>query len=439
MIRRFHSCVCRTSSLIFLLLCWGSAGNSNALAQPSPYGRTIREIRIQGLRITHESVVRDQLASRVGHVYTEETERNDYRWLDRLKVFSSISESAAVTGDEVVLAIEVREFPVFLPYPTLNITRENHVSGGLGGRMPSLMRSAVALTGSAKFGGLTEADVSLRAPWRLRHREWYAAKYNYRDRINKQDSFRENSHELNLGFGLSPHPDWMVSGRFSFLSMGSDIPGITLSPTNRDNTPAIGAVAEYDGRDSVSDTHRGWQTIFDVAQNGGFLGGDGDFLTTQVDVRRYQPLGARHILAVFSFVTLQSGVVGKDVPVYRDYQIGGTNTVRGWNDNARIGNNQFINTVEYRYEVVPPTAFRVYKFHLYAGLQLAAFADLGTAWSESRDFTRNMIAGGGFGFRILVPFVDTIRMDFGFGQSGTGIHPHIYIREKPQYTRDRIR
>jgi outer membrane protein assembly factor BamA len=439
MIRRIRACASKSASLIFLLLFWGNVESSNALAQPSPYGKIVREIRIQGLRVTRESVVRDQLASRIGHVYTEETERNDYRWLYRLKVFSSIHESAAVIGEEVVLSIDVHELPVFLPFPTLNITRENHVSGGLGGRIQSLMHNAVALSGSAKFGGLTEADISVQAPWRLRRREWYAAKYNYRDRINKQDSFRENSHELNLRFGLSPHPDWMVSGRFSFLSIGSDIPGITLSPTNRDNTPAIGAAVEYDGRDSVSDTHRGWQTIFDVTQNGGFLGGNGDFVTTQVDVRRYQPLAARHILAVFSFVTFQSGVVGKDVPVYRDYQIGGTNTVRGWNDDAREGNNQFINTVEYRYELIPPTAFRVYKFNLYAGLQLAAFADLGTAWSESADFTRNVIAGGGFGFRVLVPFVNMIRMDFGFGQSGTGIHSHFYIREKAHYTRDRIR
>jgi outer membrane protein insertion porin family len=231
----------------------------------------------------------------------------------------------------------------------------------------------------------------------------------------------------------------MLSGRFGFMSMGSDVPGITLSPTNRDETPALGLVLEYDGRDSPTDPHEGWQGIFDVTQNGGFLGGDGDFVTTQIDIRRYQPILPRHLLAFFLYGTFQTGVVGEDVPVYRDYQIGGTNSVRGWDSDARRGNNQLLTTLEYRYELVPPKTFRIYKFRMYTGLQLAAFADLGTAWTEGIDFTGNMIAGGGFGFRFLVPFVDMIRMDLGFGQSGTGIHPHIHLREKAHYSRNRIR
>ena len=231
----------------------------------------------------------------------------------------------------------------------------------------------------------------------------------------------------------------MLSGKFGYLSMGSNIPGITLSPTNRDNTPALGAMLEYDGRDSQAVPHDGWQGIFDITQNGGFLGGDGNFVTTQIDIRRYQPLSKRQTLVFFSYASFQSGLVGRDVPVYREYRIGGTNTVRGFDDNARTGKNKFLNTIEYRYELVPPKTFQVFNFGFYLGLQLAGFADLGTAWTPASDFTRNMIAGGGFGLRILMPFLDTVRVDFGFGQSGTGIHPSIHIREKAQYSRNRIR
>jgi len=404
-----------------------------------PYGRIGREIRSKGLRNTAESLVRSQLVSRVGSMYTEETEKQDYRWLERLKIFASIQAEAEVIRNEVILTIDVQELPTVVPFPTLNITNENGVSGGLGARVSSLMHRGIALSGSTKFGGLTEADISLRAPWRLQRREWYHVKYNYRDRVNQQDFFRENSHEFDLRIGMSLYPDWMLSGRFGFTSLRSDIPGITLSPENRDNTPALGFILEYDGRDSLSNPHEGWQGIFDVTQNGGFLGGDGDFVTTQIDIRRYQPIASRHIFAFFLYGTFQSGVVGKNVPVYRDYQIGGTNSVRGWNSDARRGNNQLLNTIEYRYELIPPKTFRVYRFRFYVGLQLAAFADLGTAWSEGSDFTGNMIAGGGVGFRFLVPFLDSIRMDFGFGQSGTGIHPHVHLREKADYSRNRIR
>ena len=415
------------------------------MAQPdqstgsSPYGKIVREIRIRGLRHTEESVVRNQLVSCVGHRYTEETEREDHRWLSRLKVFTSSSVETEVVGDEVILTIVVQELPGVIPYPILYITEANGASGGLAVRLPSFMHRAILLSSSAKFGGLTEADISLQAPWSFRSREWFRVKYKYRDRINKLGYFRENSHDLDIRVGISPHPDWMLSGKFGYLSIGSDIPGITLTPKNRDNTPALGVMLEYDGRDSGSVPHKGWLGIFDITQNGGFLGGDGDFVTTQIDIRRYQPLAPRHILALFSLTSFQSGAVGQDVPVYREYQIGGTNSIRGWHSDARIGKNQFINTLEYRYEVLPPKAFRVYKLGLYAGMQLVAFADLGTVWSQGPDFTGNMIAGGGFGIHFLVPFVDTVRMDFGFGQAGTGIHPHIHIREKPRYSRNRIR
>jgi outer membrane protein assembly factor BamA len=406
---------------------------------PDPYGKIVREIRIVGLRITNESIVRTQLASRVGNAYTRKTEKLDYRWLDRLDIFASIRASTSVVGNEVVLTLHLQEFPPVFPFPTLNITEENGASGGMGAKLPNLMHRAIALSGSTKFGGLTEIGVSLQAPWRLRPREWYRVKYSYRDRVNKNDAYRENSHELDLRIGVSLHPDWMLSGKFGYMSMGSDIQGITLSPDNRDTTPSLGLVLEYDGRDSLSNPHEGWQGIFDITQNGGFLGGDGNFVTTQIDIRRYQPINARHFFAFFLYTTFQSGVVGRDVPVYRDYQIGGTNSVRGWDSDARRGNNQLLNTLEYRYELIPPKTFRVYKYELYAGMQLAAFADLGTAWSEGRDFTRNMIAGGGFGFRFLVPFVEMVRMDFAFGQSGTGIRPHLHLREKADYSRNRLR
>jgi hypothetical protein len=148
-------------------------------------------------------------------------------------------------------------------------------------------------------------------------------------------------------------------------------------------------------------------------------------------------VASRHVLAFFKCGTYQSCVVGKSVPVYRDYQIGVANSVRGWDSDARRGNNQLPVTLERRYGRLPAKTFRVYKYNLYAGMQLAAFANLGTAWTDEDDLTRNAVAGGGFGFRFLVPSLNIIRMDFAFGQSGTGIHPH--LREKADYSRRRLR
>ena len=88
---RFHSWK-SASLLLFLLPGFATSvmAQSAGPSGPSPYGRLIREIRIEGLRITQESIVRDQLTSQVGQVYTEQTAQEDHRWLDRLGIFSSI-------------------------------------------------------------------------------------------------------------------------------------------------------------------------------------------------------------------------------------------------------------------------------------------------------------------------------------------------------------
>ncbi len=423
--------------MLTIPVCFAAAPDESG--QGSPYNLVVREIRIEGLRVTNEEIVRGQLVSQVGCPYTQAGASDDYRWLDGLGIFSSIKITPIVLMNEVVLQIEVQETPRILPYPSFNITEENGVSAGLGMKVPSFLRRAIALSASARFGPLTEAEVLLESPWRRSQRHWFALQYNYRDRPNQSFHFRENAQELDSRAGIKFHNDWKVGGRFSFISMRSDKPGITLSQDNQDFTPGLGGVLEYDGRDLRSNPHQGWQTSFSVTQNGGWFGGDGNFVSAQFDVRRYQPLAARHVVALFSFATLQSGIVGKTVPVYRTYTIGGTNTIRGWKLDARQGNNQFINTLEYRYDLLPPKSFRVRGFGFYLGIQLAAFGDLGTAWNGGEDFTRNMIGGGGFGFRIIIPFVDMVRFDFGFGQSGHGVLPCIGIHEKAYYGRQRVR
>ncbi|MBK5293291.1 MAG: BamA/TamA family outer membrane protein, partial [Acidobacteriia bacterium] len=216
-------------------------------------------------------------------------------------------------------------------------------------------------------------------------------------------------------------------------------PGITLSPSNRDNTPGLGITVGYDTRDSWTNPHVGFWNDVELVKYGGVLGSRADYWTLNMDLRRYQPLHSKHRMALFSLTTLQSGAVGADVPVYRDFHLGGSNTIRGWSLGSRHGKNQSISTAEYRYEVIPPRSFKVKGIGLYAGLQLAAFGDAGTAWDAGSQFTRNFIGSGGMGLRILLPFIDMIRVDAALGQRGEGWKFHIGLRDKPINQRRRVR
>ena len=137
-----------------------------------------------------------------------------------------------------------------------------------------------------------------------------------------------------------------------------------------------------------------------------------------------------------SLLTVQFGAP-EVVPSYMDFALGGSNTVRGWDFNARRGKNQFINSLEYRYTAVETRAFRVFGVGLYAGLALAIFGDAGSAWSSSDDFSSGLIAGGGIGLRIFVRFVNMIRLDFALGDGD--MHTHFGISEKSVAQRNRVR
>jgi outer membrane protein assembly factor BamA len=217
-------------------------------------------------------------------------------------------------------------------------------------------------------------------------------------------------------------------------------PPVTLNPDGADRIPGLGFVAEFDTRNLSIYPTDGWYAMVGGAQQGGFLGGPADYFRVNVDVRRYFELaGPEHSLAFYSLTSLTSGEVGVDIPIHQDFHIGGTNSVRGWELGSREGKNQFLNTVEYWYQVVPLSAYQIWFIKFALGLQVAAFADVGTAWNTSAEFDENWIGGGGLGLRLVIPQTVMVRFDLGLGQPGMRLTFHIGGGEKADAQKQRVR
>ena len=325
----------------------------------------------------------------------------------------------------------------YLPYPAIGVTGEQGVTFGVGLKSTNFLSSGANLAAAARFGGANEIEFLANSAWRPYKSWWWKTEYFLRDRTNKLDSFEEFANELDLQAGRQVTDRLRIGGLFHYVSIKSDIPGITLSPTNKDIVPGLGVVAEFDTRDSLTNPKRGWLNSVDATANG--LGTEANYSSFNFDIRRYQPIAERHGVALFSLLTLQTGAMGKDIPAWADFHIGGTNSMRGWEINARHGKNQWLNTLEYRYDLVQRRDISVKGLNFYAGVQLAIFTDAGSAWNESEEFSRNFIGGAGFGIRLIVPYVNLVRIDFGFGQSGQGMIPHFGVLEKAVYQRRRVR
>ena len=54
-------------------------------------------------------------------------------------------------------------------------------------------------------------------------------------------------------------------------------------------------------------------------------------------------------------------------------------------------------------------------------------------------FSRNFIGGYGFGIRAIIPFVNMVRFDLVWGESGVGVSVNVGIMEKAEMQRRRVR
>jgi outer membrane protein assembly factor BamA len=405
------------------------------------YGKTLKEIRIEGAHFTHYDIITRELASQVGQPYTRTDAAKDFARLDKLDIFSFVKIQPVTESDEVILDIKVKEIFPYLPFFSYEVTDENGFAGGPGFQSVNLLGRDRFFFASVRLGGATNINVFYEDPWISENHLSVRFEFFQRDRFNQLDQFNEIASEGTLRIGSYLGEYGRIGGRFSFISIRSDSAGRTLSASNRDNVPTLGFFVGYDSRDLWSNPHRGWQNEFEISKSGGFLGGDGDFWSFNIDLRKYIPIINRHTLALFSLTTLRIGDIGTDIPLHQDFHIGGTNSVRGWDiSSERSGKNQWIGSAEYRVTIMKPKVLSLLGLTVDMGLQAALFGDLGIAWNDKNQFdTDNFIGGYGFGLRLLVPFVNMFRFDFGFGEPGESFRIHIGAFEKPVAQRFRVR
>src|SRR4051812_19849378 len=292
-------------------------------------GARIEQILVVGLNRVRQPVVLRQMKSQTGGLYSASNVERDYERLDRMGLFSGIAIEAAPGANGAVLTVTLKETSPYFVYPAISVTGEQGVTIGAGLKSTNFLGSGASVSIAARGGGATEFEVLIASAWRPRGTWWWKSDYFLKDRFNELDDFNEFSNELEFQAGRQLTNRVRLGGRFHYLAVKSDEPGITLSASNLDQIPGLGAVAEYDSRDSWTNARLGWLNSVDALFNR--LASDEQYWTFNVDIRRYQPLSGRHGLAMNSLLTVQTGTVGMEIPIHEDFHIGGTNSLRGWN------------------------------------------------------------------------------------------------------------
>lgn len=159
----------------------------------------------------------------------------------------------------------------------------------------------------------------------------------------------------------------------------------------------------FDNRDNYFNASKGRRISFAAQWGGHGLGGDYDFYKFTAEGRFYKGLGNGHILAL----RLMGGYIDGDVAYGNLFDLGGSNTLRGYEDDQFKGKKMYAATLEYRF----PIAKKV---------QGVLFTDAGSTWGldsgkipwYNDDDSLNWSVG--VGLRLQTP-IGPIRLDYGHG------------------------
>jgi outer membrane protein assembly factor BamA len=407
-------------------------------------GRRVAVVEIAGHEVTRDWVITREIRIRVGDPLDVEAVGRDVARLDNLSIFAEIRVDAFPLADGGVrLVYTFKEMPSWFPILSYVYTEENGFSWGAGLSAGNLTGRDLSVSARVYFGDLEQQWSRISWPWiRGNHGsfDFYGARYTRPDELR---GFEETSYEFTPEIGTWIGDHGWFRAKFSSFEMKSDVPGITLSADGSDSLLRLGVALGWDTRDSWRDPRRGWQNEVELWRTGGFLGGEGDWWTASADVRRWIPATRRTKLMLSGLATLQTGVLGEDVPSYMDFFVGGANTIRGYGvtdlGEAFSGKNQLLGTAEYSFTIVPLRRWDLWKISLRLGAEVAVFADAGIAWTESRDLAMRRARGGvGGGLRLLVPGSEMVRLDVGWSPEH-GFHFHFANGTKPKAQRARLR
>ena len=169
-------------------------------------------------------------------------------------------------------------------------------------------------------------------------------------------------------------------------------------------TRSIQLMRVYDSRDNVFNPTEGNRVQLSAEFAGKGLGGDFNFNKYSVETRNYFDKGNDHIIALKAALGYADG----HMPDSGRFAVGGSDTLRGYQDDEFKGNKMFAATAEYRFPVVKK-------------VQGVVFTDVGKAWSEEGYKLNDLKMGYGVGVRVSTP-LGPIRLDYAKGSEGGRTH-----------------
>jgi outer membrane protein insertion porin family len=391
----------------------------------------LEKILIEGNNKTKEKVIIREINIQPGDLFDFEKVKKSLQKIYNLGYFEDVTMKLDPGSEEdsVVLVIKVIEkntgkFGIGAGYNS-----EEGLMGFATIEEMNLFGGGQKVEAKLEIGGRTTYKVSFLEPW-LANTPTSLGFDVYDTTTHQQDKEGEEI--------IAEYDEVKLGGRLIFgrkisdsINLGLElktervnydlISGTLPEDTNEGLTNSLMPSFTYDTRDNVFDPTSGWYNSLSIEKAGGFLGGDYDFTKYNLTLRTY--ISTKFIEDIVNIGSLKKitdnlskgvlaframgGMADTDLPSFAAYQVGGMNTVRGYDLGEFSGDKSLVFNAEYR-------------FPLAENFQAVFFVDWGQAWDieESIDIA-DLKFGRGVGVRFDTP-IGPIRLDYGINEEGIG-------------------
>ncbi len=427
----------------------------------------IDDIIIKDMTKTKEYVIRRELTVKPGDLFYDNSLRKSLANLNRLGIFQDVNvdlqSSKLGTINTIFKVHDARSGNVGLG---VGYSPTENFSGMLNFSDNNLFGTARSVSASLQIGQTTSYNLNYNNPWIDSHHTSFNAGIYDTQTITQMVagantySYTEMRKGQRVGFAR-PYGNWSHGVSFRLDKVyGTDLPVGTasyLDPLINDiqsekHNRTITLTSQRDTRNSWINAKQGDYLLLS-SEIAGF-GGDSNFSKWEGEYRYFLPLdnknskkistkektltpdeeeaalvaddetnnNATETAAKPEFTTkddtkfvlasrVQSGYITGTSPFLDQFRMGGTDTLRGYEEDSFPGVNKLLFNTELRYQ---PTEI----------IQFALFADYGDAWGGKfaemvkADTKLRMRFSYGLGLRVMVPMLGPIRFDYGLTPSG---------------------
>ena len=421
----------------------------------------VNRVSIQGNEYTYEWVIRDQMIILPGDVYSQDRLLRTYQNISALGFFESpmpMPEITPIENGDVDITFHVVEKQTGSINFGTSVGGGVGLSGFIGYDQPNLFGQAKSGSLRWDFGRyLNSFEMSYTDPALLQTRTSGTIQlFNSRDRFYTFSSGRRRRIGGNLRFGFP-----LQGSQFTRFFVGYGISRTSYELFDDvDDTSLFGRPPGVQSQLTVGITRQtlnhplfptvGSRQSLNVEQNGGFLGGDGDFTRVLGDGSWWVPVGqlggndngtggVRFALGL----TLRAGAVFGDASAFPfdRFWMGGVQfgqNLRGYNETTitpqgyfpegsraltdiqRLGDAYFSLTAEYAVRLSDQVG-------------ISLFYDAGSVWRDPSEFDpTSLFRGAGLGMQIVTPF-GPIGLDYAYGFDKTVPGWKLHFRMGPGF------